>query len=137
MMESLIRDLKAWGVPEAHIHSEAFGPSTMTAIATATGNNPPPAAVAEANKQAGTIAVQFARSGKTEPWKPGDGTLLEFAERHHVAINFGCRAGNCGTCTVAIKKGDVAYQTEPGFQAETGSCLTCCCVPKSELTLDA
>jgi ferredoxin-NADP reductase len=137
MMEGLIKDLKDWRVPETQIHSEAFGAPTVRAISAATGNNPPASSVLEASKNAGSIAVQFARTKRSEMWKPGDGTLLEFAERNQIAIVCGCRAGNCGTCTVAIKKGEVSYETEPGFEAEKGSCLTCCCVPKTELILDA
>jgi ferredoxin-NADP reductase len=137
MMEGLIKDLKEWGVPEAQIHSEAFGAPAVKAISTATGKNPPPAAVSEAKKHEGALSVQFARSKRSEMWKPGDGTLLEFAEQHQVAIPCGCRAGSCGTCIVAIKKGSVEYKTEPGMEAESGSCLTCCCVPKTELILDA
>ncbi|HET6249100.1 MAG TPA: 2Fe-2S iron-sulfur cluster-binding protein [Tepidisphaeraceae bacterium] len=135
MMEALIRDLKAWGVPEAHIHSEAFGAPARSAIATAAGTNA--AATSAKAAQVDAIEVQFARSGKTASWRPDNGTLLEFAEAHQVAIPCGCRAGNCGTCMIAIKKGNVFYQTEPGFAAETGSCLTCCCTPKSDLILDA
>lgn len=136
MMETMITELKTWGVPEAHIHSEAFGPSSGKAIGAATGAIPPPAA-AEAGKAAEAVSVQFARTGRTEMWKAADGTLLEFAEHHGVAIDSNCRAGNCGSCSVAIKKGDVTYQKKPGWQVETGSCLTCCSVPKGELILDA
>jgi len=134
MMESLIKELKLWGVPDAHIHSEAFGAPTVSAIAKATTGA---ALQAVAEKQAGTISVEFTRTGRSGMWKPSDGTLLEFAEANQVPIASGCRAGNCGTCTVAIRKGEVTYPTEPGFQAENGSCLTCCCMPKSELVLDA
>jgi hypothetical protein len=135
MMESLIKDLKAWGVPEAHIHSEAFGAPARSAIATASGK--PAAPKAEGEASAPGFSIQFARSGKTASWKAEDGTILDFAESQQVAIPCGCRAGNCGTCMVAIKKGEVAYATEPGFQVESGSCLTCCCTPLGELILDA
>lgn len=137
MMETLIKDLKEWGVPETHIHSEAFGAPTRSAIAKVTGTSAGAAGDAAGEKKAGAFAVEFARSGRTEVWRPGDGTLLEFAEKHQVSMACGCRAGNCGTCIIAIRKGEVSYQTEPGFQAENGSCLTCCCIPKSELVLDA
>ena len=37
----------------------------------------------------------------------------------------------------AIKSGTVEYKIEPGAAPEDGSCLTCCTVPKSNITLDA
>lgn len=54
-----------------------------------------------------------------------------------MAIDSGCRAGNCGTCLVAILEGEVTYLREPGITVEHGSCLTCVSVPKTALTLDA
>jgi len=119
MMESLIPDLKAWGVSTEHIHSEKFGGSSL----------PKPSGGEEHE-------VVFSRSGKTLTWKPDDGMLLDFAESNDVNIKFGCRAGNCGECIVAIKEGGVEYQTDPGAPCEDGSCLTCCSAPKSNLVLD-
>jgi ferredoxin len=63
--------------------------------------------------------------------------LLELAEKNGVNIDSGCRAGNCGTCAVAIKSGEVKYLHEPGADVEAGSCLTCIAVPKTALVLDA
>ncbi len=54
-----------------------------------------------------------------------------------MTIDYGCRAGNCGTCITAIRDGSVDYVVEPGAAPEAGSCLTCISVPKSKLTLDA
>ena len=56
---------------------------------------------------------------------------------HDVDIEAGCRAGNCGTCLVAIKSGEVEYLTNHGADVEEGSCLTCICKPKADLVLDA
>ena len=54
-----------------------------------------------------------------------------------IAIDSGCRAGNCGTCKTAIVSGEVTYLHEPGEMPEAGSCLTCIAVPKGDVTLDA
>ncbi len=70
-------------------------------------------------------------------WDPEIGNLLEFAEANGVSIDFGCRAGNCGTCITAIKSGEVSYVGEPGEMPEAGSCLTCISVPKGSVELDA
>ena len=77
------------------------------------------------------------KSGRTAPWNPEYDSLLEFAEANGVAIDCGCRAGSCGTCLTAIKSGEVEYTTEPDADAEEGSCLTCVCIPKGPLILDA
>lgn len=81
--------------------------------------------------------VTFARTGKVGNWTNAAGSLLEFAEDQGVTIDFGCRAGNCGTCVTAVKEGDIEYLNEPGDMPETGSCLTCISVPKGNIVLDA
>jgi ferredoxin-NADP reductase len=124
MMESLTNDLGEWGVPDANIRFEAFGPATVKRLKAET-----PAAA--------TIEVVFARSGKTLKWDAGAPSLLEFAEASGIPIDSGCRAGNCGTCITAVKSGEVSYLNDPGEPPEEGSCLTCISVPKTNLTLDA
>lgn len=127
MMNDLTRGLKEWGVPAEQVHFEAFGPASVK-------QTPTPAPVTQS---APTLSVMFAKSGKTVKWQEGAGSLLEVAEAHGVSINFGCRAGNCGTCLTAIKSGDVCYLQAAGSEPEPGSCLACVCVPKTDLTLDA
>ena len=126
MMESLVADLKDWGVPENAINFEAFGPASVkkTAPQASTDN-------------AAGIKVTFQKSDKTLTWSPQAGSLLEFAEANGVMIDAGCRAGNCGTCVTAVRSGDVDYLNEPGERPESGSCLVCVGVPKTELVLDA
>src|SRR5262249_14356644 len=67
MMESLVKGLEGWGVPEDHIHFEAFGPASVKKAA--------PVAAGEAGK----YAVAFSRSDKKVMWD-GKMTLLEVAE---------------------------------------------------------
>ena len=81
--------------------------------------------------------ITFSRSGKTAAWKPTMSSLLDLADEQGIKIESGCRAGNCGTCLVAIKSGAVDYLTEHGADAESGSCLTCICKPRTNLVLDA
>lgn len=128
-MKNITDDLSAWGVPDSCVFFEAFGPATVKKSA------PKPGATAAA--PAASIDVIFSKSGKTIHWRPEVATLLDLAEENGIKIEAGCRAGNCGTCLVAIKSGSVDYVTEHGAAAEEGSCLTCICKPKANLVLDA
>jgi hypothetical protein len=83
------------------------------------------------------LVVTFAKSGRQLPWQADAGSLLEFAERHGVTVNSGCRAGGCGTCQTTILAGEVAYRQAPDFDPEPGSCLLCMCLPKTGVTLEA
>lgn len=130
MMESVVSGLEKWGVPEAKIHYEAFGPASVKKVAAAA-----PAAPAAAAAGAAGIQVTFGKSGKTCSWSAG--SILELAEANGVKMDFGCRAGNCGTCVTAIKEGEVTYNTPPGSPPDAGSCLTCISSPKGKLVLDA
>ena len=48
----------------------------------------------------------------TLDWDPEIGSILDFAEEHDIAIDSGCRAGNCGTCITAIKEGKINIFSE-------------------------
>ncbi len=129
MLESIVPALEDWGVPDAHIHFEAFGPasiklrqSTITAAQTETAD--------------ADIVVTFARSGKQLRWQPATGSLLEFAEANGITANSGCRAGGCGSCQVTIRNGEVTYRQPPEYDPEPGSCLLCVCIPKTSVTLE-
>ena len=127
MMSDMAAGLKAWGVAEDKIFFVAFGAATV---------RKPELQHTGATTTAG-FKIEFSRSGKKFPWEANADNLLDFAQRHVVTIDSGCRAGNCGTCLVALKSGEVAYLHEPGVTVEQGSCLTCISTPKSALVLDA
>ena len=133
MMDSLTVDLEDWGVPRDDIHFEAFGPASAKKVSHGAGAGVP---------AAGEFKVTFAKSEKSCTWTPESGSLLELAEANGVALNFGCRAGNCGTCLVAVREGKFDYYHEPGVDPEEESCLACIARPtgesgKSHLVLDA
>ncbi len=133
MMALITNGLRDWGVPDETIHTEAFGPATIKRK-----TPPKPAQEAAAAAEAGQgIEVVFARLGKTLHWKPASGSILDLAEQNGISLDFGCRAGNCGTCVTAVRQGEVAYLSEPGAEPDEGSCLTCIAVPKSRLVLDS
>jgi len=131
LLESLVPALEEWGVPDAHIHFEAFGPSSIKrkqSVATL-AEAPPTGANAE-------ITVTFAKSGKQLQWQPTSSNLLEFAESNGIAVDFGCRAGSCGTCQTTIRAGEVIYSQSPDFAPEPGKCLLCVSRPKTSVTLE-
>ncbi len=125
MIESIRKDLADWGVPVNNIHYEAFNSDTIKKLM-----------AAELTETESNIQVTFERSQKTLQWNPAAGSLLNFAEENGIMLDSGCRAGNCGTCLTAIKRGLVNYVVEPGTKPEARSCLTCISVPKTDLTLD-
>ena len=134
MMSAIFDDLRGWGVPEARIHYEAFGPATVLKKAESDQSaDRAPAAVS----QPGDIEIVFDKTGKKCAWDPAAGSLLDFAESQGVVMDFGCRAGSCGTCVTALKSGAVDYLSEPGEVPEKGTFLACVAVPKGPLVVDA
>ncbi|MFP6773678.1 MAG: iron-sulfur cluster-binding domain-containing protein, partial [Alphaproteobacteria bacterium] len=128
MMDSLTTDLRAWGVPDGDVFLEAFGPASVKKKA--------PAEDKAMETPTGQV-VTFARSNKKLTWDGSHSSILELAEANGVELDFGCRAGSCGTCITAVKTGEVSYVEEPGSMPEQGSCLACISVPKTDLALDA
>jgi ferredoxin-NADP reductase len=90
MMQSLVPALVQWGVPPPDVHFEAFGPASVQLPGAV------PAAVVAALAE--PIDVEFSRSGRTLSWDGQDKTLLDFTDRHGLAIDSGCRSGSCGSC---------------------------------------
>jgi ferredoxin-NADP reductase len=126
MMASITGDLEAWGVPADRVHAEAFGPVTVKQSVRGPATQP----------DCG-IEVMFARSGLTTLWSRCESPLLELAEEHSVPIDFGCRAGSCGTCVTRLLSGTVRYLHEPNAPLESGEILPCVAVPAEPLSLDA
>ena len=126
MTAAMATGLAQWGVAREHVMYEAFHSMDLDLSA------------ADRGQVAATVAqVRFARSGKTVSWEPGVENLLSLAERHGISIDRGCRAGNCGSCVVAIKSGKVRYVGHHDVKPERGTCLACVAAPCSDLVLDA
>jgi len=123
MMENLVPALRDWGVAEAHIHYEAFGPASLNKPTTAAPTRP--------------ITITFSKTGKSVPWDSSATCLLEFAEAQGIPINSGCRAGSCGCCQTPLEIGTVAYHQTPDADLAPGTCLLCISTPKTDLTLSA
>jgi len=129
MMEELTTGLKQWGVPDTHLHFEAFGPLSVKRVSHATVSAESPSATRP--------LVTFRKSGTAVPWDGAHATLLDLAEHIGIAIASGCRAGNCGTCVLAMQSGEVTYIQPPGSPPEARTCLTCIAQPKGNVVLDA
>jgi ferredoxin-NADP reductase len=125
LMESLVPALWAWGVPESHVNFEAFGPASVKG----TSRRPETRAVA--------CEVRFERSGREAMWDGSFASLLEFGESLGIVLPSGCRAGSCGECMTAIRKGKVAPIKQPGIPLPAGHCLACISVPTEAISLDA
>lgn len=122
--QDLYEGLRTVHVPDARIHAEAFGPSTLrrhTEAGQPTSQQPPAASE--------PVPVYFAASAMEVRWAPGSGTLLELAEARGLAPEFSCRGGSCGTCKTRLVSGQVHYPNPPAELPEAGSVLICCAVP--------
>lgn len=127
MMASVVPALAAWGVLPQDIRHEAFGPASARS-----GSDLKPSATL-----ATPIAVRFRRSGRTLTWNGRDASLLEFAERHGIAVESGCRSGSCGSCETRLVSGAIHYDAAPDHAVRPGHCLLCIGTPQSELVLEA
>lgn len=128
MIETVSLDLQVWGVPNDDIKFESFSPASL--------GNSGAAPDQFTGKDITPLHVKFARSKRTVRWTPGTKSLLELAEANGLKPRFGCRAGNCGSCAVSLKDGDIGYSREPNVALEPGRCLICISRPTSDVTLD-
>lgn len=129
MMEALVPALRLGGVDEVDLHYEAFGPASVPRPA-----GPP----ADPIKREGVaLPVRFLRSGRTLEWSGQSDSLLDFAEGNGVAIDSGCRSGQCGSCETRLVSGRVRYSQQPDWELAPGHCLPCICIPTSPVELDA
>jgi hypothetical protein len=129
MMDSMTEGLCDWGVPMDRIRAEAFGAATVKKVFHPEAQ--------QDFEDVEAVSVTFARSEKICSWNQSNVSILELAEQNGVSLEYSCRAGNCGSCLVAIRSGEVRYLNEPGVPIETGSCLACMAVPHTKLVIDA
>src|SRR4029079_15694004 len=66
LMESLVPTLWECGVPESHVHFEAFGPASVKSVA--------------ASRASVECDVRFERSNRTAVWDGSFASLLEFGQ---------------------------------------------------------
>jgi ferredoxin-NADP reductase/predicted pyridoxine 5'-phosphate oxidase superfamily flavin-nucleotide-binding protein len=121
-MQAMYDILRELGVRDARVNAEAFGPASLQRQA----DEGQTMQKAEEAKEA---LVKFTQSDFEQRWNQGDDTLLELAESHGLSPEFGCRSGACGSCSVKLRSGKVAYRTTPTAEIATGEVLICCAVP--------
>ncbi len=135
MMASFRTDLLALGINEADIHTEAFGGPP------AAGAN---SVTAKAQQKTGArgkgdrsrFKITFSDSERRVVWEPHHGSLLDIAEACGVEARASCRAGQCGSCKVRLKSGEVTYTSPPAAAVEEGTCLPCLARPVSDLVVE-
>lgn len=127
MMDKVRAELTEWGVPESEIHTEAFGSAVK----------PPAGPIPNAAQTSSEVfKVEFAKSRKSVTWSKENGSVLELAELSGIAAKCACRVGQCGTCKLRLKSGNVKYQSDPANPVEAGSFLPCIAQPTSDLVVD-
>ena len=121
-MDSVTRGLEAWGVPVDCVHTEAFGPASVRQAVRG------PAAQPDCG-----VDVTFARSGVTAQWSRCRRRCSSWPRNIRWAIDFGCRAGSCGTCVTQVLSGAVRYLHQPNAPLEADKVLPCIAVPAEPL----
>ena len=122
-MQETYDGLRRLKIADERIHAEAFGPSSLRRSTDKPTSRSIDVPATESTR------VIFSESGKEARWHPGTGTLLELAEDRGLSPSYGCRSGTCGTCSIKILKGTVAYLSEPSFPVQVGEALICCSIP--------
>ena len=63
-------------------------------------------------------------------------TILDAAIHQGIGLPYGCRSGNCGSCSVELVEGEVSYDHEmPDDFPNDVSCLACQAKPGSDLVI--
>ncbi|MEH3024070.1 MAG: pyridoxamine 5'-phosphate oxidase family protein [Pseudomonas oryzihabitans] len=122
--QALYDGLRGYGIEDARIHAEAFGPAALR-------RSQPLEAAAPVRPAAATdsVPVVFTASLKEARWTPAAGSLLELAEARGLDPAFSCREGHCGSCRTRLLAGAVTYAREPVARVADDEALLCCAVP--------
>ncbi|CAG2147052.1 MOSC and FAD-binding oxidoreductase domain-containing protein [Cupriavidus plantarum] len=129
--------LRAWGVPDEHIHEEIFGaeigrnarvdnPASAPSIAPHLPDGPP--------GDGPTIA--FVRSGLRVNWSDRYTALLDLAEACAVPVRWSCRTGVCHNCRANLLDGKIRYAPQPLSPPPDGTVLLCCAKPEGDVQLE-
>lgn len=116
MMAAMRAQLAELGVPEAQLHTEAFGPASLPADPSSLEVKPatPPTPAQASAPAVAPSTVTFSVSGVSAAL-PENETVLEAAEGAGVEIPYACRIGECGTCVVKLLQGEVTMAVESGL----------------------
>jgi ferredoxin-NADP reductase len=158
MMQAVRLELAELGVPKEQIKTEAFGPAEGMAPADSLETAPhaqavvpalpptaapplptsPPAARKGGNGASPPLVasqIRFTLSGKTGALLANQ-SVLEAAEAIGVDIDYSCRVGTCGTCTIRLLEGAVTMEIEDGLDpADKARGMVLACQAKSTANL--
>ncbi len=134
MMDAVKQMLADLGVPSERIKTESFGsqekPATRATVRAAQPEEAP-------GQPAATLAFQL--SAKSTTVQEGE-TVLETGERIGVDMNYSCRVGSCGECSVRLISGEVKMDVEDALEPEdkaAGIILACQARPTSNIVVGA
>ncbi len=134
MMDAVKTMLEELNVPSENIYTENFGSQQKPrAKMTERGKTP------VEKPQATAATITFAASGKSTKLLP-DETILEASERVGVNIDFSCRVGMCGVCTVKLLSGSVTMEEDGGLEPEdrdAGMILACQAKATNDVAVEA
>ena len=134
MMDAVKQMLADLGVPSERIKTESFGSQEKSATRTIARAAQPKAAPVQA---AATLVFQNSAKSTTVE---GDESVLEAAERIGVEMNYSCRVGSCGECSVRLLSGEVKMDVEDALEPEdktAGIILGCQARPTSNVVVEA
>jgi MOSC domain-containing protein YiiM/ferredoxin-NADP reductase len=135
-LQTLTKDLGAWGAPAARIHRELFAGGESKTPGVKTSSSPVPPHPPAGSAGTGPL-VSFVRSGVAVRWAPaGYQSLLELAEACDVPVRWSCRTGVCHSCESGLVSGAVAYEDEPLAPPAEGNVLICCSRPLDDVAID-
>ena len=124
-VQSLHQGLREWGVSEADLHTESFGPASI--------EKAPPTP----SKHETACKIRLTESETVIDWEDRYNSILEATDDHDIEMNSGCRAGNCGECAVKMTKGDIRYSEQPTAECDPQYIFPCLAVPNSDLEIEA
>jgi len=115
--------LRSLGTDDQRIYAESFGPASLQRNGDFAPSTEKQAPVAD------QAVVEFSESRIEQAWSKGAGSLLEFAEKHGLSPEYGCRSGQCGACKTTLLSGEVSYTQTVSVDLASDEVLLCCAEP--------
>jgi ferredoxin-NADP reductase len=126
-IETMLEDL---GVPKGSLKTESFGSQEKPHSRQE---------VHSTEKSENAVTIEFRMAGKSTVLE-GDETILETAERIGVDMNYSCRVGGCGECSVKMISGDVDMDVDDALDPRdiaNNIVLACQARPTSNVIVEA
>ena len=134
-MTSLAEGLIQQGVSADRVHYESFGGESFG------GDHQPavkstPIVSAIAVDQAQDVIVVNGDDRSRLQWNSTNNNLLDFVDANGIEWNSGCRVGQCGACVCKLLHGNVTYNEQPEFEAESDEIVTCMARPADDIEIE-